>query len=468
MQHVPPQKLTLADVLAGKDKKAQAQQELRDLYGTPVVGIGVNMPGNSRYNYKTVQLLQHAVALMRQYLQDAGAVILEERFYHWATGPIAILAVEGQAELFKRLAVTIEESADYGRLLDIDVFDEAGLQIDRSTLGLAMRHCLICESKAVDCMRSHTHTPDDVIAAAQKLLIGFQADSALQIPQVVEKIGTTALTAMLMEAACTPAPGLVDRDNSGAHHDMDFFTFQQSSAALAPAMFRCAMAGWEHQGKPEDLLPILRRIGEQAEKNMFAVTQGVNTQKGLLFLLGILAAATARILKVTRQKPLAESIVEEAARISSGLVSRELANLKLTKDRKLTAGERLFLAHGATGIRGEIEAGLPTVIFKGLPCFRESINAGLSLNDALVHALIGIMSQTQDTTILHRHGPDTLDAVKQDSAAILDAGGMMSEKGRRMVFELDGHYSSIGISPGGSADLIAATYFLHRIDELFN
>ena len=45
------------------------------------------------------------------------------------------------------------------------------------------------------------------------------------ISKPIQNIGCLALEAMLLEANCAPAPGLVDRFNSGAHNDMDIYTF---------------------------------------------------------------------------------------------------------------------------------------------------------------------------------------------------------------------------------------------------
>lgn len=469
MENLPQHKITLADVLDAKETKARIQNEMREAHKTPVIGIGINMPGPTKYDDETLRLLQHALSVLRNRFRESGATLKEERVYHRITGPIAILAVDAPADTLKQLAVEVEEISAHGRLLDIDVFDIDGRQVDRVSRGLTLRRCLVCEESAVECMRSRRHSSDDLVAAARNLLACFRADSTWAYPQAVEMIGTAALTAMLMEAACAPAPGLVDRYNSGAHHDMDFFTFVLSSSALAPSMYRCAMAGWEHRGEAADLLPILRRIGMKDEKSMFAATQGINTQKGLLFLLGILAAAAARVQKNGPSKALAIEVSTEAAKICGGIVGRELASLKRgVQNRKMTAGERFYIQYGVTGIRGEIEAGLPTVHDKGLPLFREAIGAGLHVNDALIHALIGIMSLTEDTTILNRHGLDALTGARRDASAVLAAGGMLCETGRNMVQELDERYSAAGISPGGSADLVAATYFLHRLEEIFS
>lgn len=291
------------------------------------------------------------------------------------------------------------------------------------------------------------------------------AESTRAYPQLVETIGSAVLEAMLMEVACTPAPGLVDRKNSGAHNDMDFFTFLKSSSALVPAMYRCAAAGYRHEGRPAALLPVLRHIGREAERAMFSATDGVNTQKGLLFLLGVLAASAAFICR-RESAPKAADICAVTAEVCEGVVDRELKAFRESAGiEKATAGEILYLRYGITGIRGEMEAGLPAVLQTGLPVYRLAMEAGLSLNDALVHALIALMTVTQDTTILHRHGPKVLKDVQKKAAALMAAGGMISKKGRNLIQRLDRQFIRRNISPGGSADLLAATYFLWIVEQ---
>jgi triphosphoribosyl-dephospho-CoA synthase CitG len=288
-------------------------------------------------------------------------------------------------------------------------------------------------------------------------------------PRPIEIIGSIALEAMLMEVACAPAPGLVDRFNSGAHQDMDFFTFIKSSSALGPAMYYCAIAGWQHVGSSQELLPVLRTIGQKAEKAMFAATNGVNTQKGLLFLMGIMTAAAAKSLRGGYTDSIIEATLQEAAQICAGIVERELKSLQcILPERNLTAGEQLFLNYGITGIRGEIEAGLPIVKNQGLPCLQEALEAGLPLNDVLIHVLISMMCKVQDTTILNRHSLSTLTEIQESAKLILQTGGMLTDMGRKRIEELDREYARRRISPGGSADLLAIVYFLYCLQQKCN
>ncbi len=454
----------LADVLAARDERAAARAELRQRHGLPVVSMTANMAGAEKYNDDTVNLLYDALAVLRGRLRDAGFAPREERLLHAAGGPSAILAVAGDPAALKRLGIDLEEELAGGRLLDIDVFDAAGRQLGRADLGLPPRACLLCGGPAAVCVRSAAHDQEAVLAAMRRLVLCHRAGATRRWPPVAETAATAALAAMLMEIACTPAPGLVDRANSGAHGDMDFFTFLKSSAALAPYLLRCAAAGAGHAGRPAELLPVLRAIGGEGEQAMFAATGGVNTQKGLLFILGVLAAAAALAARST-PKPAAAAIAALAGAVCEGIVERELAALKeKAAAGKPTAGERLYLEHGITGIRGEMAAGLPAVTETGLPVFRAALADGLPLNDALAQALLALMTVAEDTTVVNRHGPAALAAVRREAAAVLAAGGVRTAAGLLAAAELDRDFIRRNISPGGAADLLAATYFLHTVE----
>lgn len=458
--------LTFQDILLAKEERAKRQQELLRLYHSSVVSISANMPGGIKYNEDTVHLIYDAISQFREQMRDFQLIIREERICHSLTGPTAFMAIEGDAGLLKGIAINIEENLKYGRLLDIDVFDREGRQINRSVQGIKQRSCFVCSQPAVVCIRSEAHPREEVGVSATALLSFYRSEKTKRWPDSVDQIGKTAVEAILMEVACTPSPGLVDRLNSGAHHDMDFFSFISSSVAISTAMYRCALAGYQHRGKPDELLPILRLIGLEAEKEMYLATGGVNTHKGMLFVMGILAASASLATQKSVEESRVQAISSAAAGICRGMVDRELVVLRdKLPDRALTAGERYFLHYGIKGIRGEMEAGMPSVLEKGLPALREALQQGCSINDALVHALLGLMTQTEDTAILNRHGINTLTRVQAEAQEILDNGGMLTEQGRRQVKELDDKYTAENINPGGSADLLAATYFMYVMES---
>ena len=457
--------VSLEDVLLAKENRAARQDEMRRVNRTALFSVTLNIPGAKKVFDGSTELMQTAVKLIEERCSDAGMRIVEERVCYPVTGPEALLAVNAEAAMVKKIAVSVEDSSIFSRLFDIDVIDADGRHINRSDLGLFPRTCFCCSKPAVECIRAKAHDAEELGSRLDYFLQHFQASQTDLWPAVIWDMGSCALEATLLEAACTPAPGLIDRINAGAHEDMDYFTFLHGSAALAPFFYKCAAAGWFHSGTPEELLPVLRVIGQNGEKTMLQATSGINTQRGLLFLMGILLGGAAHLVRCGK-KITAGSQLAMAADVCNGIVERELQSLQGgSHPRKLTAGERLFMKYGETGIRGEIEAGLPSVALVGIPRLREAFSNGLCVNDALVHTLVGLMLVTKDTTVLNRRGPEGQDLMRKLAQHASELGGMLTEKGRNAIQHMDDIFSKENISPGGTADLLAATWFVHRMEN---
>ena len=449
--------ITLEDILAGKEARYNRQKDFREKYGTVLVSITINMPGP----VKDMPILRR----LRDYAADAVrkrlAVIGEEQV-NVVTGPQALLAVHDEGRLVKAITIEIEEQYPFARLLDIDVFDENGQLLSRQDNGQE-RGCFVCGGKTVVCMREQKHTQAGVQQAVEKMLNQFRAYESRLVSPLAEKLGTLAVEAMLYEVTCTPAPGLVDRINPGAHKDMDFYSFMASSAALVMPMARCAQAGIAHEDRIESLLPVLRVVGLEGEKAMLAATGGVNTQKGLVFLLGIMAGA-AGWLSGQKRPVTAEDVLQAAGQMVTGIVERELISAAQKPAELLTAGEKLYIKYGITGIRGELAQGLPAVKNQALPALQQGLDKGLSINDALVQTLLMLMTCVDDTTVMHRHDPDKMRVwVRQQVQGVLAAGGMETAEGKIKCEELDAEFIKHNVSPGGVADLLAVTWFLHRL-----
>ncbi len=164
-----------------------------------------------------------------------------------------------------------------------------------------------------------------------------------------------AQRAILYEVSTAPKPGLVDRDNAGAHKDMDFFTFMASSSALYRGLYECTMEGLNFEEKDHTkLLDRIRKPGIQCEKAMFEATNKVNTHKGIIFSMGILCAVVGRLFKeYNTENFIIEDICEEVKKVTKDLTEKDFKGIENKK--VLTHGERLYIEHGFKGIRGEVE-----------------------------------------------------------------------------------------------------------------
>lgn len=263
--------------------------------------------------------------------------------------------------------------------------------------------------------------------------------------------------AMLMEAQAAPKPGLVCPDHNGSHRDMDYALFVASAAALLPYLQCCAQLGFErHTLPPGELFPLLQTAGREGEQAMFAATGGVNTHKGQVFSLGLLCAACGRRLGLGL--PLApHDVAREAASFVAGIVARDLEPLRRSlPQRPLSAGEKLYLHHGITGVRGEAEAAFPTALaaFQALV-----LEAEQPLDLSLPQALLRIMAGSDDTNLLTRGGPQGLAYARDAAQKALEQGGMYTPAGRAAVMAMREEFPRRNLSPGGSADLLAVTIF---------
>lgn len=430
----------IADILRARDERCRRQQELLKAHGLPLLSFTMNIAGP----VKTDGLIRYAffegVSCIERTLRARRVDVKQEIQTLEFTGNEQLWAVDADAAMLKKWMLEIEETHPLGRLFDIDVLDARGEKLARS----AHRKCLICGGDVHVCGRSRAHSAQELYQKAREII----KDYSNQI--YARHIGMCAQRALLYEAVTTPKPGLVDAQNSGAHRDMDLFSFMDSASALRGWFEEAACIGMQH-ASDEDAFAALRARGIAAEADMLAVTGGVNTHKGALFSLGIACCAAGRAGKGAS----AEEILAEAAKIAEP----SLADFEaLSCENARTGGEKQYLAQRLTGIRGEAAAGFPSVAGHALPAFRKALARGESLNDAGLHALVALMACLPDSNILRRKGPSALQNVQAQAAELARKGFTHADLQR-----MNEDFVRENISPGGSADLLAMTYFLHFV-----
>lgn len=274
-------------------------------------------------------------------------------------------------------------------------------------------------------------------------------------------VGGLVCQALLKEVELTPKPGLVDCLNNGSHRDMDRAAFYASVEAIAPwfpTFYR--IGAFTRELAPEVLLERLRPAGLACEDAMLRATGNVNTHKGSIFSMGILCGAVGRLSR-GEDLPGRERLCEEVARICSRLVEAELLRIHEPK----TAGERLFQAYGLTGIRGEAASGFQTVRCHGLPAFKRILTRGGGEEEALHEALLHLLAVNHDTNLVHRGGIAGLAHVQAQARNLIKAGGVASPRFEASMLGFDSDLTERNLSPGGSADLLAVTWFLSQFPE---
>ena len=324
------------------------------------------------------------------------------------------------------------------------------------------------------------------------------------LPYIIAHLATQALQA---ELDTTPKPGLVDKDNNGAHRDMDYAMMQLSINTLHPYFVRLALLGFA------DTLPShtsIRDAGIEAEKAMLAATNSVNTHKGALFSMGLAvvaaayeekkAAANKKVRGKEERKEERGKEREKEEREDSLLsienlsplesLASPLSSLQLTikalaasfPDTSGTHGSKAKqLSNGTTTIKGALDnarEGYEKLFAEWLPFYNERRKNHDA--HALHKTLLRIMCDLDDTNVIYRTNVATAEEVKQEARALLanfeeayaaqdkeKCASAIEEKCASAELlalkDMDRRYTERNISPGGAADMLSLTVFIGSI-----
>jgi len=274
------------------------------------------------------------------------------------------------------------------------------------------------------------------------------------LPYIIAHLATQALQA---ELDTTPKPGLVDKDNNGAHRDMDYVLMQRSIDTLHPYFVKLALLGCA------DALPThtsIRDIGIEAEKAMLSATNGVNTHKGALFSMGLAVVAAAheeRKIAANEEQILKERNGGEDVLVSLQTTIKALA--ASFPDTNGTHGSKAkLLSKGTTAIKGALDnarEGYEMLFAEWLPFYIELRKE----RDAhtLHKTLLRIMCDLDDTNVIYRTDLATAEEVKLEARALLDNFSKAALK------DMDRRYTARNVSPGGAADMLSLTIFIGSI-----
>ena len=434
----------LQEVLAAREQRAGRQAALIDQYGAELVCFSMNIAGPEKRTALIDRGFLEGKSRIEAVLQANAIEIMAREQLDVAAGQTQFWCVRADAVWLKMQMAALEQMDPLARLFDIDVIAPSGLKISRQQVGLPPRICFLCQRPAHECGRSRRHTVEQLQTYTDSVLHQFFTQRQAQ------SIGTMASRALLYEVSATPKPGLVDRWSSGAHTDMDFFTFLDSICSLEPYFIACAGMGLTYPDESgQKLLWRLRPLGAAAEQAMLKATGGVNTHKGAIFSLGLLCAAAGSAPRTV------EDLCHRAAELGA-------ASLKDYEDRTVkTGGGAAFYRHQITGVRGEAASGFSSVRAYGLPAFQRALQAGKSLQEAGLEALVQLLCQVEDTNAIKRTGRAQWQQVQQKLRQDLHGAEALPPA----LLGLDRQWTQTGVSPGGCADLLAVTYFLHFWSE---
>ena len=304
-------------------------------------------------------------------------------------------------------------------------------QLPKNGIAVKTVERLMLDGQPVSASRVRKALSDGSFRQAKALVL------ASTVPYLIAHLATDALRA---ELSTTPKPGLVDRHDNGAHKDMDLALMSKSIDTLQPYFVKLALHGWQNV-MPD--VEAVRQIGIEAERAMLNATGGVNTHRGALFSMGLtmLAAASSMGHSGTIEEKLLQNLIMQVAGGFTPTAG--------------THGNDAVNAHRVTGALDLAKAGYQQLFDNWLPAYRRYLAE--DADNACHRLLLLIMNQLDDTNVIHRVGYEQAQQVKQEAKALLDSYSIEGMEA------MNRDYIARNVSPGGSADMVALTIFIHTI-----
>lgn len=265
-----------------------------------------------------------------------------------------------------------------------------------------------------------------------------------------------ATVALYDELALYPKPGLVSLLDNGSHTDMDAGTFLRSLFALRHYFVRITEAGARHAP-----FVALERLGLDAETRMLHATGGVNTHRGAVFSLGLLCAAAGRL----RAEGAAPTPAHLRAALLDGWGTALRQRARPAGSDRLSNGQRAARALGLRGAGEEAACGMPVLFEVAVPALQQARAAGWSLREARLQTFFHTMAVLDDTNLAHRGGLTGLRDAQRLARDYLADGGARQPDAIERAEAIHRHFVARQLSPGGSADVLAAAGWVLRVGE---
>ena len=274
-----------------------------------------------------------------------------------------------------------------------------------------------------------------------------------------DTVAASAQLACLLEASAEK-PGNVTPTHS--FHNMAYEDFLRAAVAIGPEMGRAGERG----------------VGATI---LAAVTASrrwtpANTNLGIVLLLAPLAKAalTAGPDLRARLHTVLQQLTQEDARAAyaairlaapGGFDSQTEHDIRA--EPTVTFREAMASAVDRDSIAAEYLSDYAITFQQGLPALRAVLARGVSLSAAVVQTYLQLLAAVPDTLIARKRGLAAAQAVSQQAAQVVAAGGIFNQQGRQAISAFDKalRKDDNSLNPGTTADLIAATLFAAFLKE---
>lgn len=273
-----------------------------------------------------------------------------------------------------------------------------------------------------------------------------------------QEVGRAAQIACLLEVS-VHKPGNVSP--AASFRDVGFEDFALSALAIGPAM---AQAHRHPVGET-----VLRAV--RATRRVVAT----NTNLGTVLLFAPLARAYGagalrfRLRRVLSALTLEDArLVYKAVRLARPGGLGEVVRHDVRGEVTVTLREAMRSAADRDAVAREYAQDFSVTFDVALPALRAWGQAH-PLRDAVVQTFLSVLAAVPDTLIARKSDLTTAEAVSQEAADVLAAGGATTREGRRRLHELDRRLRSHGnrLNPGTTADLTAAALFAAMLEGGF-
>ncbi|MDR1781679.1 MAG: citrate lyase holo-[acyl-carrier protein] synthase [Bacilli bacterium] len=400
-------------ILNDKEKRVLLQNKLINQYHLPLLSIKANYPGLYKNNLMTTYLVIKAFLELRELIKIEYYQIIST-----SEGLVILTIVNQEVNNLKKEMINYENSKDVNRLLDLDVIDTKLNLISRKKIGYSARKCFICDEDAKICNRMQRHSYQELQQYFNNLVINDIFDKEL----IFKNLTIYALSNELNKPI---AYGTVSFKDSGAHQDMDYYTFIDSIDIISKEFINF--------NKQELSFNNLRKYGLKLEQAMFNNTNNINTHKGAIFSLILIYCG---MLLSNNYYQISDKIKEFSKPIINDFIDH----------RNITNNSYEYYLLNIKGIRGLALNGYQS-IFK--------IVDDINLND-LNKIMISIMNNIEDTNIINRGGIDKYNYLKLM---------LKNAKNKEDYDKINEYCLANNISCGGSADIYGIALILNIIKE---
>ena len=413
------------DILKAREERVLNLKRIMEEFGDnySFVTIKSNYPREEKTNNITIFLVHY---FENRINKIEG--FLKSFYYESLDGPYYISIFNLDSLKLKEKMINIEENDKIGRFIDLDVFYKDLVSISRSTINKEKRKCIICEEDVNICMRLNKHKKEEVIDKIKEVVNNY----------LTESINSIITESMLIELDLDPKFGLVTKNSNGSHKDMDYNLMKKSIDVVSYGIANLFNVGFNNN--LIDTYSIIRKKGQEIEEEMLKVTNGINTYKGLIFVLGFLVSALGNYLT-----DFSGSLFNRLKGLAKG-INNDFINMKGD-----TFGEDAYLKYGIKGARG--------IVIDGMPLAFELSNDIEFDKASLICALAKIIASIDDTVFLKR-------------AKTIEKYNYYKERFNKFTYneldELTNLSIKDNLSFGGSADILIATIFLKKLKEFID